>query len=119
MKVMDAISQRRSIRDYEDKPVPEEKLNRILEAARLSPSARNNQDRRFIVVRDKEKRLELSRATGGQPHIAQAPVVIAAVGTKPEYHMPMIQESQAAALRTKTGQWSHPPGCNNDIDPGF
>ena len=88
MKVMEAISKRRSIRDYEDRPVPEEKLSRILEAARLSPSARNNQDRKIIVVRDKGQRLELSRAAGGQLHVAKAPVVIAAIGTKPEYTMP-------------------------------
>ena len=88
MDVMEAIKTRRSIRDYEDKSIPEEKLNKILEAAQLSPSARNNQDRKFIVVRDKKQRLELSRAARGQQHVANAPVIIVAVGTKPEYHMP-------------------------------
>ena len=85
---MDAIRDRRSIRDYEDKPVPEDSLAKILEAARLSPSARNSQDRRFIVVRDSEQRRELARAAEHQQHLAAAPVVIAAVGTNPEYHMP-------------------------------
>ena len=88
MELMEAIRNRRSIRDYEDKPVPEDKLTRILEAARLSPSARNSQDRSFLVVRDKEKRRDLAQAAGHQGHLAVAPVVIAAVGTKPEYHMP-------------------------------
>lgn len=88
MEVMKAIETRRSIRDYEDKPVPEEKLNRLLEAARLSPSARNNQDRRFIVVRDKKQRERLTNAARGQKHVATAPVIIVAVGTNPEYHMP-------------------------------
>jgi nitroreductase len=85
---MQAVKTRRSIRDYEDKSVPEDKLHKLLEAARLSPSARNSQDRKFIVVRDKEQRLELARAARGQRHVATAPVVIVAVGTKPEYHMP-------------------------------
>lgn len=88
MDVMDAIRQRRSVRDYEDRPVPEEVLRKVLEAARLSPSARNGQDRRFIVVRDREQRLRLARAARGQPQVAAAPVVIAAVATKPEYVMP-------------------------------
>ena len=88
MEVMEAIRNRRSIRDYEERPVPEDKLARVLEAARLSPSARNSQDRSFVVVRDKEQRRELARAAGHQLHLAVAPVVIAAVGTKPEYHMP-------------------------------
>lgn len=88
MELMDAIRNRRSIRDYEEKPVPEEKLTRILEAARLSPSARNSQDRRFIVVRDRGQRRELARAAEQQGHLALAPVVIAAVGTNSDYHMP-------------------------------
>ncbi len=88
MHIMEVIKQRRSIRDYEDRPVPDEKLNRILEAARLSPSARNSQDRKFIVIRDKEQRRKLAQSAGHQPHVAKAPVLIAAVGTKPEYHMP-------------------------------
>ena len=88
MEVMEAIRNRRSIRDYEDRPVPEDKLTRLLEAVRLSPSARNSQDRKFIVVRDKEQRRELAQAAGHQRHLTTAPVVIAAVGTKPEYHMP-------------------------------
>lgn len=88
MKVMQAIKTRRSIRDYEETSVPEEKLLRLLEAARLSPSARNSQDRKFIVVRDREQRLELARAARGQRHVADAPVVIVAVGTNPERHMP-------------------------------
>jgi nitroreductase len=88
MHVMEAIKQRRSIRDYEDRPVPDEKLNRILEAGRLSPSARNSQDRKFIVVTEKEQRRKLAQSAGHQTHVAKAPVLIAAVGTKPEYHMP-------------------------------
>jgi len=88
MNAMEVIKQRRSIRDYEDRPVPEEKLNRILEAARLSPSARNSQDRKFVVIREEEQRRKLAQSAGHQQHVAKAPVLIAAVGTNPEYHMP-------------------------------
>lgn len=88
MDVMEVIKQRRSIRDYEDRPVPEEKLTRILEAARLSPSARNSQDRKFVVIREEEQRRKLAQSAGHQQHVAKAPVLIAAVGTNPGYHMP-------------------------------
>ncbi|MGD0855430.1 MAG: nitroreductase family protein, partial [Dehalococcoidia bacterium] len=84
MELKDAIRKRESIRDYEDKPVPEEKLLKVLEAARLAPSGSNRQEWKFIVVRDVKRRRELSEAAGGQLHIAAAPVVIAAVGTNPE-----------------------------------
>lgn len=87
MEVMEAIEKRRSIRDYDDRLVPEEKLKRVLEAARLSPSASNRQDRKFVVVRDEARRRMLSQAAFGQAYVAQAPVVIAAVSTSPGYVM--------------------------------
>lgn len=52
MEVFEAIRTRRSIRAYEDKPVEEEKLRRVLEAARMAPSAGNRQPWCFIVVTD-------------------------------------------------------------------
>ncbi len=87
MELMTAVRERQSIRSYEDKPVPEQKLNKVLEAARLAPSASNRQRWKFIVVREAERRRELARAAGGQTHVAKAPVVIAAVATMPEYVM--------------------------------
>ena len=62
MNVMDAIQTRRSIRAYLNKPVEEEKLMRVLEAARLAPSARNTQEWKFVVVRDKATRDRLTEA---------------------------------------------------------
>ncbi len=56
MDVMEAIRARRSVRAYQDRPVEEEKLNCVLEAGRLAPSAKNLQDWKFIIVRDKERR---------------------------------------------------------------
>ncbi|MEM1569510.1 MAG: nitroreductase family protein [Candidatus Bathyarchaeia archaeon] len=59
MEVFEAIRTRRSIRVYEDKPVEEEKLRKVLEAARLAPSAGNRQPWRFIVVTDPKVKEEL------------------------------------------------------------
>lgn len=87
MNVSEAIKNRRSVRAYQPTAVPEDKLNRVLEAARLAPSAHNSQDWKFIVVRDKEKREKLAEAAAGQSFIAQAPVVIAAVSLAPEHTM--------------------------------
>ncbi len=44
MYVMDAINTRKSVRSYLSKPVEDEKLNAVLEAARLAPSASNRQE---------------------------------------------------------------------------
>jgi len=54
MALLDLILSRRSIRSYEDKDLPEEVLQQILEAGRQAPSAINRQPFRFIVVNDRD-----------------------------------------------------------------
>lgn len=78
MDVCDAIATRKSVRAYLDKPIEEEKLNAVLEAARLAPSASNRQEWRFVIVREKEARSQIAMAAGQQMFIAQAPVIIVA-----------------------------------------
>lgn len=87
MNVHEAIKARRAVRSYKSDPVPEESLKRILEAARLAPSAKNEQTWKFIVVKDQEKKKQLSQAARNQEFIAQAPIVIAGVALDPEYIM--------------------------------
>jgi nitroreductase len=77
MEVIDAIRSRKSVRSYLDKAVEKEKLSRVLEAARMAPSAGNRQEWRFVVVTDPEKRRRLGEEAAGQRFIAEAPVVIA------------------------------------------
>ncbi|MFP4535474.1 MAG: nitroreductase family protein [Spirochaetaceae bacterium] len=78
MNVHEAIALRKSVRSWEKKPVEEEKLRRVLESARLAPSAKNRQEWRFLVVTDPEKRSALSDAAGGQEFVGEAPVVLVA-----------------------------------------
>ncbi len=77
MDVYEAIRTRKSVRAYLDREVPEDVLLRILEAARLAPSARNRQEWRFVVVRNEETRRKLAVAARNQAFVAQAPVVLA------------------------------------------
>ena len=78
MNVFEAIKTRKSVRDYMDKPVEDEKLTMVLEAGRLAPSASNRQEWRFVVVRDEATRKKLIPAAGNQKFVGQAPVIIAA-----------------------------------------
>jgi len=87
MDVYEAIRSRYSVRKYQDKPVEQEKLDRILEAARLAPSGSNRQPWKFVVVRDAETRKWLVPACNDQAFVGQAPVVIAAVGLMPDRTM--------------------------------
>lgn len=81
MDVFEAAQERRSIRTYQDKPVPREKLEKILEAGRLAPSAKNIEPWHFIAVTDAEKRKALSGGMWAK-FLAQAPLVIVACGDK-------------------------------------
>src|SRR5512136_1171176 len=82
MDVFTAIRQRSSVRAYKATDVEEEKLKKILEAARLSPSASNRQEWKFIVVKSKETKKKLANAAFGQSFIGEAPIVIVACGTE-------------------------------------
>jgi nitroreductase len=84
---MDAIRNRRSIRSFQNRPVEDEKLRLVLEAGRLAPSAKNLQERRFIVVKDEKTRRKLAIAAKGQSFVGEAPVVIVACGTVTDYVM--------------------------------
>lgn len=82
MDVLSAIQGRRSIRKYSSKPVEEEKLLKVLEAARLSPSAKNLQEWRFIVVKDLELREKLTNEAIKQPFVGEAPIILVCCGTE-------------------------------------
>ncbi len=82
MDVFTTIKQRCSVRSYKPDNVEEDKLKRVLEAARLSPSASNRQEWKFIVVKNNETKKRLAGAAFGQSFIGEAPVVIVACGTE-------------------------------------
>src|SRR6056297_3285744 len=77
MEVYEAIRARKSVRSYRDESVPQDVLERVLDAARRAPSAKNLQEWRFVVARDAETRRRLAEAASGQMFIEQAPIVIA------------------------------------------
>ena len=72
MKFKEVIEKRRSIRKYKNTPVPREKILKILEAARIAPSAGHRQPWHFIVVENKDTIKKLAK----QEWAAGAPVMI-------------------------------------------
>jgi nitroreductase len=60
MELEECILSRRSVRNYKDKPIPEEDIQKLLKAGAMAPSAMNRQPVRFIVITNKEKIRELS-----------------------------------------------------------
>jgi nitroreductase len=76
MDFQELISKRYSVRAYKPDPVEDEKLARILEAARLAPTAANRQPFRVIVIMTKGREAEL-RQIYGREWFTQAPLVLA------------------------------------------
>jgi len=85
MDLFETVAARRSIRRYQNKPVEKEKLTRILEAARLAPSADNRQEWRFVVIQERRTIEKLGDAVCGQRFVTKAPVVIACCSVQSEY----------------------------------
>jgi nitroreductase len=80
MDVFEAIRTRRSVREYRPEPIPDEKLEAILEAARLAPSAGNRQPWRFVLVQDSDRKRALAEAANNQTFLENAAVIVTAVG---------------------------------------
>lgn len=88
--MLEIITKRQSDRRYSDKPVEKIKLDRILEAGRLAPSACNAQPWKFIVVTDPELMVRVAEAAsarllGMNTFVGQAPVMIVVVREKPNF----------------------------------
>ena len=77
MDIYEAIITRKSVRSFKNTDVPEESLERLLEAARLAPSANNSQEWRFVVVRNAETRKILATKACKQTFVAEAPIILA------------------------------------------
>jgi len=85
MEVLEAIRARRSIRTFTTDKIPEDIMNRLLEAIRLAPSGGNRQSYKFIIVKDDEMKNKLANAcrwnpgaVSGQKFVADAPVIVVA-----------------------------------------
>lgn len=98
MNVFRAISERSSIRSYEDKEVENDKIEKILEVGRLSPSAGNIQRWKFIVVKNKETIRQIAEASRNQMFVAEAPVVIVACSVESSHIMTCGQPAYTVDL---------------------
>jgi len=84
MAVLEAIRRRYSCRAYQDKSIEQDKLDCILEAARLAPSAKNTQDWRFVVVMDRDTKRRVAATTNRPEIFEKAGAMIAACSNSDE-----------------------------------
>lgn len=96
MSFLELVKTRQSVRSYSEMPVEKEKLNRCLEAARLSPSACNSQPWRFIIVDSAQLKDKIAQSTFNElvsfnKFSLNAPILVVATASK-------------GNLKTKVGQ---------------
>lgn len=87
MDAIEALTTRRCVRRYQDRPVPRDLLLKALAAAAQAPTARNEQPWEFIVVTAAETRRALAEMTDHGRFIAQAPVCIVVVCRDTKYFL--------------------------------
>jgi nitroreductase len=74
--VLEAIKERRSVREFTDKAVSEDDIKKLIEAAQLAPTAGNTQPLKLVIVKDANIKRRLAEAAFNQSFIQKAPVVI-------------------------------------------
>lgn len=96
---MKAILERRSIRKYTGEPVTEEDVKDLLKAAMAAPSAGNEQPWEFIVVKDRQLLMEITRVHPYAGMLAEAPLAIIVCGDpeREKYKDYWVQDCSAAA----------------------
>ncbi len=93
MEVMREILQGTNVRKFIPEPIDQEVLDRILEAGRWAPSAKNRQPWRFIVIRKPALREQLRDFCYGDERVTDAGAVIICCTTNIDYKMPNGQLS--------------------------
>lgn len=91
METWDAIRARRNVRSYTDDPIPDDALDRILEAGRRAPSSSNQQRWDFVVTTDEDTLAALSQVWRGAGHVADAAATVTLVA--PDEEDPSTRES--------------------------
>ena len=105
MNVSDAIRMKRAVRKFQDKQLPEDILNAILNAGRRSQSSKNEQGWQFIAIRDEAILKALSECGTYAGHLAGAAVGVAIVTPNPEGKFQDLFDAGQAAAYMQLVAW--------------
>lgn len=104
MDIREALKTRRSVRAYEERAVPREVIEDVLECARWSPSARNVQPWHFVVVTDRGMLKRLADTTEYGKFIADAPACIVVLCEEGRYY---VEDGAIASYAVLLAAWAH------------
>ncbi|MGV9197672.1 MAG: nitroreductase family protein [Promethearchaeia archaeon] len=105
-ELLSLIKERRSIRSFSEKMIPDEDLDMILEAGRWAPSASNRQAWKFIVIKKRELIEQLAKTAIYGKFVKEAPVLIAIVGFVHENPNWYVQDTTLASMNMMLTAWS-------------
>jgi nitroreductase len=109
LDVFEAVRTLLAVRRYQDRPVPEDVLRRIVEAGRLTASSMNMQPWHFIVVQDRDTLRQLGALAPTGPYIAQAPLAIVVAIDKTRF---AVSDASRAIQSMLLTAWSEGVGSN-------
>ena len=109
MDVFEAVRTILAVRRYQNRPVPDTVLRRILEAGRLTASAKSAQPWHFIVVQDRETLRKLGGLARTGPYIAQAPLAIVVAVDKTPF---AVSDASRAIQSMLLTAWADGVGSN-------
>src|SRR5215467_5340945 len=109
METFDTIRTMLAVRRYQDKPVPEPTLRRVLEAGRLTGSAKNLQPWHFILVQDRQTLQKLGALARTGAHVAQAGAAVAIAVEKTPF---AVSDASRAIQSMLLAAWADRVGSN-------
>ena len=107
--VFEAIRTLLAVRSYQNTPVPDTVIRRIVEAGRLTGSGMNRQPWHFIVIRDAETLRQLGALASSGPYVAQAPVAIVVATDKTRF---AVSDASRAIQSMLLTAWADSVGSN-------
>jgi nitroreductase len=109
MEVFDAVRTLLAVRGYQDKPIPEAVVRRIVEAGRLTGSGMNRQPWHFIVVRERETLRSLGAVASSGSYVAQAALAIVVATDKTRF---AVSDASRAIQSMLLTAWADGVGSN-------
>ena len=110
MNVSDAIRTKRAVRQFQEKPLPEEAVHAILNAGRRSQSSKNNQPWQFIAIREKSILKALSETGTYAGHLTGAALAVAILVPSPDERFQTLFDAGQAAAYMQLAAWEQGVG---------
>jgi len=105
MDVSTAIRTKRAVRQFQDKPLPNEAIQVILNAGRRAQSAKNTQPWHFITIQDKETLVSLSELGNWAGHLAGAALGVAIITPHPDTRFSVMFDAGQSAAYMQLAAW--------------